>query len=100
MPKLNLVEIHVQGMPETTAVTADQLMRAAQAKGYEVRAGKGIEGIKSGDGWFAIDCGSREREQAETEIQELIAGINGGSDILSIEKSGQPDYGWKLQPPQ
>lgn len=97
MAKLNLIEIHVQALPELAAVTADQLMRAAQAKGYEVRMGKDIEGIKSGDGWFGIDYGSRDRQQAEAEITELIAEINGGPDMLTIGDNGGRGYGWKLQ---
>lgn len=97
MAKRNLIEIHVTALPELAAATADQLMRAAQAKGYEVRMGKDIEGIKAGDGWFAIDYGNRDRREAETEIEGLIAAINGGPDMLSIGDNGGRGYDWQLQ---
>jgi hypothetical protein len=97
MAKPNLIEIHVQAPTEVAAVTADQLMRAAKDKGYVVRMGKTMEEIKSGDGWFAIDYGTREREQAEAEIVELISGINGGPDMLSVGSNGGRGYDWVLQ---
>ncbi len=72
-------------------------MRAAQAKGYEIRMGKSMEGIKAGDGWFAIDYGSQDPQQAKAEIEEMIAAINGGPDMLSIGDNGGRGYDWQLQ---
>jgi hypothetical protein len=83
MAEVNLVEIHVQGLPEVAVKAADDLMNAAHANGYVVRVSESIETIKQGDGSFAIDYGDRDRALAEAEIKQWIDGINGG-DALSI----------------
>jgi hypothetical protein len=69
-------------------MAADDLMNLVRGRGYVVRASEAIEGIRRGDGWFALDYGDKERATAEAEINELIAGMN-GSEYLQIEESGQ-----------
>jgi hypothetical protein len=83
-----LIEIHVKGSPEIATRAADDLMNAAQMKGYVVRVNEAVQGIQQGDGWFAIDYGDKDRVLAEADIAKLIADVNGG-ESLKIEESGK-----------